>query len=99
MRRDARRNYAVGIRHIGEALIACGYAKLDQQARALGIHRAGVDYRKQETQTRPLIHQDPASVRAVVEKYMAERSDALARRQRLRRHNAYIDPFNSSKEN
>jgi len=31
MRRDSRRNYAVGIQHIREALIACGYAKLDQQ--------------------------------------------------------------------
>jgi len=40
MRRDSRRNYAVGIQHIREALIACGYAKLDQQAKALGIHRA-----------------------------------------------------------
>ncbi len=112
MRRDARRNYAVGIRHIGEALIACGYAKLDQQAKALGIHRATawtivkkkhkLDRLSTKTIKRILENPElPASVRAIVEKYMAERSDALARRQRLRRrpHNAYIDPFNSSKEN
>ena len=35
-----RRNYAVGIQHIREALIACGYVKLDKQAKALGLHRS-----------------------------------------------------------
>ena len=93
MRRDARRNYAVGIQHFGEALIACGYAKLDQQAKVLGIHRA--------RNTHFWKIQNFRSVHAIVEKYMTERSDALARRERLRRRprNAYIDPFNSSKQN
>ena len=40
MRRDGRRNYVVSFQHISDALIASGYTKLDEQARALGIHRA-----------------------------------------------------------
>ena len=40
MRRDARRNYVVRLQHISDALIASGYTTLDEQARALGIHRA-----------------------------------------------------------
>ena len=96
MRRDARRNYAVGIQHIREALIACGYVKLDHQAKALGIHRSTawtiirtkhkLDRLSTKTIKRILENPElPASVRAIVEKYMAERSDALAKRERLRR--------------
>jgi hypothetical protein len=95
MRRDSRRNYAVGIQHIREALIACGYAKLDQQAKALGIHWATawtiinkkhkLDRLSTKTIKRILENPElPASVRAVVEEYVAERSDALARRVRGR---------------
>jgi hypothetical protein len=95
MRRDSRRNYAVGIQHIREALIACGYAKLDQQAKALGIHRATawtiinkkhkLDRLSTKTIKRILENPElPASVRAVVEEYVAERPDALARRVRGR---------------
>ena len=40
MRRDARRNCMVRLQHISDALIASGYTTLDEQARALGIHRA-----------------------------------------------------------
>jgi len=95
MRRDSRRNYAVGIQHIREALIACGYAKPEQQAEALGIHRATartivnkkrkVDRLSIKTIRRILENPRlPHSVRAVVEQYVAERSDAFARRVRGR---------------
>ena len=95
MRRDSRRNYAVGIQHIREALIACGYAKLDQQAKALGIHRATawtivnkkhkIDRLSIKTIRRILENPElPHPVRAVVEQYVAERSDAFAKRLRGR---------------
>jgi len=95
MPRDSRRNYAVGIQHIREALIACGYAKPEQQAEALGIHRATartivnkkrkVDRLSIKTIRRILENPRlPHSVRAVVEQYVAERSDAFARRVRGR---------------
>jgi hypothetical protein len=95
MRRDSRRNYAVGIQHIREALIACGYTSLDQQAKALGIHRATawtivnkkhkLDRLSGKTIRRILENPEtPNSVRAVVEQYVAERSEAFARRLRVR---------------
>jgi len=34
------RNYAIRLQDISAALIACGYTKLDQQAKALGVHRS-----------------------------------------------------------
>ena len=34
------RNYAFTLRDISEALVACGYTKLDQQAKALGVNRS-----------------------------------------------------------
>ena len=40
MQPDARRNYAVRLQHISEALIASGYTRLDQQAKALGVNRS-----------------------------------------------------------
>jgi hypothetical protein len=36
----ARHNYAVGIHHIGQALVASGYTSLDEQAKALGLNRS-----------------------------------------------------------
>jgi hypothetical protein len=89
MRRDARRNYAVGIQHIREALIACGYVRLDKQAKALGIHRSTawtivrtkhkLGRLSTKTINRVLANPElPSSVRAIVQQYMAERSDALA---------------------
>ena len=91
MRRDSRRIYAVGIQHIREALIACGYVKLDEQAKALGIHRATawtivnkkhkLDRLSGKTIRRILENPElPASVRSVVEEYVTERSEAFARR-------------------
>lgn len=85
MRRDARRNYMVRLQHISDALIASGYTTLDEQARALGIHRATawtIVKRKHKlgrlsakTTKRILANPDtPPSVRAIVIKYLAERS-------------------------
>ena len=34
------RNYAIRLQDISEALIACGYTKLDKQAKALGVRRS-----------------------------------------------------------
>jgi hypothetical protein len=33
-------NYAIRLQDISEALIACGYTKLDKQAKALGVRRS-----------------------------------------------------------
>jgi hypothetical protein len=77
MRRDARRNYSVGIQHIKEALIACGYTTLDQQSKALGINRSTawtliktkhkLDRLSTKTTKRILANPElPSSVRALV---------------------------------
>jgi hypothetical protein len=90
MRRDARRNFAVGTRQIKEALIASGYTKLDQQAKALGIHRSTTwtiiktkhkrDRLSTKTIKRILANPElPPSVRSIIQQYMTERSDALRR--------------------
>ena len=34
------RNRATNLQDISEALIECGYTKLDKQAKALGVHRS-----------------------------------------------------------
>jgi hypothetical protein len=34
------RHYTVGLQKISDALIACGFTKLDEQAKALGIRRS-----------------------------------------------------------
>ena len=90
MRRDARRNFAVGIPQIKEALIASGCTKLDQQAKALGIHRSTTwtiikakhkrDRLSTKTIKRILANPElPPSVRSIIQQYMTERSDALRR--------------------
>ena len=89
MRRGARRNYVVSLQHISDALIASGYTKLDEQARALGIHRATawtivktkhkLGRLHAKTTQRILANPDtPPAVRAIVVKYLAERSEAFA---------------------
>jgi hypothetical protein len=88
MRGDARRNYAVGIQDIKEALIASGYTTLDQQSRALGIHRSTawtiiktkhkLGRLSTKTTERILTNpKTPPSVRAVVRQYLAERTGAF----------------------
>ena len=36
----APHHYVVGLRQISDALVACGYTKLDDQAKALGVARS-----------------------------------------------------------
>jgi hypothetical protein len=85
--------HTVGLQHISEALIASGYTKLDAQSKALGLHRSTawtivnarhkLDRLSTKTTKRILANPElPSSVRSVMQKYLAERSDALARRTR-----------------
>ena len=73
---------------IREALIASGYTKLDQQAKALGVHRATawtiiknkhkLGRLNAKTTQRILENPNtPPSVRVVILKYLAERSDGI----------------------
>ena len=81
------RNYAIGLQDISEALIACGYTKLDKQAKALGIRRSTawtivkVKHKlgrlSSKTTSRILANPEtPPSVRNVVQQYLDERSVA-----------------------
>ena len=91
------RDYAIRLQDISEALIACGYTKLDKQAKALGVRRStawtivNVKHKlgrlSSKTTSRILANPElPLSVRFVVQRYMAERSDALVlRAKRLNR--------------
>ena len=75
---------------IREALIASGYTKLDQQAKALGVHRATawtiikkkhkLGRLNDKTTQRILANPNtPPPVRVVVLRYLAERPVALRR--------------------
>ena len=77
--------YTVKLHHISEALIASGYTTLDDQAKALGIHRSTAwtivktkhKLGRLSTKTTKRILANPAtpaSVRAIVQRYLAERS-------------------------
>jgi len=85
MPRCARKD-PIHLEQIREALIKSGYSKLDQQAKALGIHRATVWTimkkkhklgRLNGCTTKRILEnpETPPSVRSVIEKYLAERSD------------------------
>ena len=95
MQPDVRRNYAVRLQHISEALIACGCTRLDQQAKALGVNRSTawtivntkhkLDRLSTKTTKRILANPAlPSSVRSIMQRYLAERSKALARRAKRR---------------
>ena len=82
------RNYAIRLQDISAALIACGYTKLDQQAKALGVHRSTawtimktkhkLDRLSLKTTNSMLANPAlPPSVRIVVLQYLTERSDDL----------------------
>ena len=81
---NASHTYAVELHDISNALIASGYTRLDEQAKALGLnrstawtivkskHKLGRLHTK--TITRILANPDtPATVRTVMRQYMAER--------------------------
>ena len=74
----------VQLQEIANALIADGYTSLDEQAKALGIHRATawtIIKRKHKrgrlnskTTDRMLAHRDlPLSVRSIIQRYVADR--------------------------
>ena len=79
------RNHAITLQDISEALIECGYTKLDKQAKALGVHRNAwtivndkhkLGRLSSKTTSRILANPGlPLSVRSVVDRYMAERSE------------------------
>ena len=79
------RKYIVDLQQIREALVQSGYTKLDQQAKALGVHRSTawtiiktrhkLGRLSAKTTQRILANPDtPPSVRSVIQKYLAERS-------------------------
>ena len=80
---SARRT--VPVQHIVDAIVAAGYVSLDEQAKALGIHRSTawtiiktkhkLDRLSGKTTNRMLANPElPPSVRAVIQQYLAERS-------------------------
>jgi hypothetical protein len=85
-----RLRYTVTLHNISEALIASGFTSLDEQAKALGIHRATawtiikhkhkLGRLNRETVERILANPTtPHSVRTVVEQYLAERFNGSER--------------------
>jgi len=79
------RKYIVDLQQIREALVQSGYTKLDQQSKALGVHRSTawtiiktrhkLGRLSAKTTQRILANPDtPPSVRSVIQKYLAERS-------------------------
>ena len=80
------RQYAIDLQQIREALIKSGHSKLDQQAKALGVHRSTawtivkakhkLGRLNAQTTRRILANPDtPPDVRSVIQKYLAERLD------------------------
>jgi len=81
-KRAASCKLGIGLQHISKALIECGYTSLDQQAKALGIHRSTawtiiktkhkLGRLSAKTTSRILANPEtPPSVRAVIQQYMA----------------------------
>ena len=88
---SARRT--VPVQHIADALVGAGYTSLDEQATALGIHRATawtmirkkhkLNRLNTNTINRMLTNPElPPRVRAVIEQYVAERP-VLGRRRKM----------------
>ena len=86
-----KRQHPIDLQQIREALIKSGHSRLDQQAKALGLRRSTawtivkVKHKlgrlSAKTTERILANPElPLSVRFVVQRYMAERSDVLALR-------------------
>jgi hypothetical protein len=72
------------VHHIADALVAAGYTTLDQQAKALGIHRATawtiikakhkLGYLNAKTTERMLANPElPSCIRDILQRYKAER--------------------------
>jgi len=86
----APHHYVVGLRQISDALVACGYTKLDDQAKALGVARSTawtivntkhkLDRLNSKTITRILANSEtPVFVRSVIRQYLSERLAADCR--------------------
>jgi hypothetical protein len=82
--------YTITLQNISEALVTSGFTSLDEQAKALGVHRATawtiVKHKhklgrlNRETVNRILANPTtPQSVRSVVEQYVAERFNGSER--------------------
>jgi len=89
---SARRT--VPVQHIADALVRAGYVSLDEQAKALGIHRATawtiiktkhkLGYLNATTTERMLANAElPQCIRDVLQRYVAERP-SLGRRSKRR---------------
>ena len=89
---SARRT--VPVQHIADALVRAGYASLDEQAKALGIHRATawtiikakhkLGYLNAKTAERMLANPElPPCIRDVLQRYVVERP-VLERRSKRR---------------
>ena len=79
-----KRQYPIDLQQIREALIMSGYSKLDQQAKALGLHRSTawtivkakhkLGRLNAQTTRRILANSDtPPDVRSVIQKHLDER--------------------------
>jgi hypothetical protein len=89
----APQHYTIGLQQISDALIECGYTKLDAQAKALGISRSTawtivktknkLGRLSTKTTNRILANPElPPSVRAVIHQYLTERCIPRKRRER-----------------
>jgi hypothetical protein len=87
MERAVPRHRTVTLQQISEALIASGYRSLDEQAKALGIHRSTawtiiktkhkLGRLSAKTTSRILANPEtPPTVRAVVLRYLTERGES-----------------------
>ena len=88
MHSNGKRIFSIELGRISEALISSGYTSLDQQAQALGIHRSTawtivknkhkLGRLSAKTIDRILTNPGtPPSVRAVIQQYLAKRSDVV----------------------
>jgi len=91
-KRAAACNVGIGLHHISRTLIACGYTSLDQQAKALGVHRSTAwtiiktkhkrGRLSAKTTSRILANPEtPPPVRDVVRQYVAARSSSKGDRE------------------
>ena len=88
------RQHPIDLQQIKEALIKSGHSKLDQQAKALGLHRSTawtivkakhkLGRLNAKTARRILANpHTPPHVRSVIQKYLAERPDEQTAKQKL----------------
>src|SRR5262245_2095225 len=95
MRGNKTHVYSTELERISNALIASGYISLDEQAKALGVHRNTawtivknkhkLGRLSAKTIDRILSNPGtPPTVRAIIQQYLAKRSDVVPRKRKLR---------------